>query len=79
MQGVRIEAVVTLGGGDIRFLYEVDVLCDCGKNGLADEATGESSFRHQIATGNGPDKLLVCACGKKYILHSQGTHIYVVS
>ena len=79
MQSVRIEAVATLGGEGIRPLYEVDVVCDCGQNCLVDKSTGEPSFRHRIAPGQGQDKILICRCGKKYRLHPQRTHIHVSS
>lgn len=82
MKSVRIEAVATLPNpGVIAPLYEVDVVCDCGANGLIDEATGEASFRHSIAPVSherySNDKVLVCSCGKKYRLHPQRTHIHI--
>lgn len=57
----------------------VDVTCDCGQNGLTDKATGKASFKHPINVGVIQYKILVCCCGKKYHLHSQGMHIHVFS
>lgn len=59
----------------------VDVVCDCGANGLVDEATGSSSFKHEVKIGNTgqEDKILACTCGKKYRLQSQTTHVHVFS
>lgn len=78
MKSVRIEAVATLAGSSgIGPLYVIDVVCDCGANGLTDEATGESSFKHQIASGPGPKKMFTCRCGKKYRLRPQTGHIHI--
>lgn len=84
MKSVRIEVVATLPNpGVIAPLYAVDVVCDCGANGLVDESTGEASFRHLIApvshANYSKDRVLICGCGKKYRLHPQTTHIQITS
>lgn len=78
MKSVRIEQISTVAPHG-RPLFVIDVVCDCGNNGLVDEATGEASFKHPVSVGGGQDKVLVCRCGKKYRLHPQETHIHVFS
>lgn len=73
MKSVRIEP------GNERGIFLIDVVCDCGQNGLTNEATGERSFKHEVRAGCGEqDTVLSCSeCGKKYRVHPQGTHIHV--
>jgi len=73
MKSIRIEPAA--GGRTLR----IDVVCDCGNNGLVDEISGEESFKHEVKLGVEQDKILTCSCGKKYRLHPQGTHIHVFS
>lgn len=75
MNGVRIEPI------DGSKVFLVDVVCDCGHNGLFNEATGERSFKHRIEVGaTSEQKILVrCDCGKKYVITAQRTHVHIVS
>lgn len=57
--------------------FEIDVVCDCGKNALTHTATGKKDFRHEICTGSIEPVVLACDCGKKFNLVSQHTHIHV--
>lgn len=57
--------------------FFLDVVCDCGHNGLKNEVSGVSSFHHKIELGEWPDKMLTCDCGKRYRIHPQETHIHV--
>ncbi len=70
MKSVRVEPA---GAGTLL----IDVACDCGRNGLRDEA-GNSDFKHKIRIGaTESDKTLSCDCGRKYGLHPQTDHIHV--
>lgn len=58
----------------------VDVVCDCGANGLADKSTGESSFKHAILLGTSKIKILICdVCQSEYALVAQGNHLHVTN
>src|SRR4051812_26476940 len=72
MNSVRIE---TVPSDPLTLL--IDVVCDCGNNGLTNDATGERSFRHAVRINSGHDVVLVCVCGRKYRLHPQSKHIHV--
>ena len=73
MQTIRIEAAT-----DGKFL--VDVVCDCGGNGLMDKATVEESFRHVIKLNTGEIKVLICnACQSEYAIRAQESHIHVLN
>ena len=70
MKSVRIEPVSTS-------VLLVDVVCDCGRNGLRDES-GNADFKHKIRVGaTEQDKVLSCDCGKRYRLHPQTGHVHV--
>lgn len=77
MENVRIESSV-----DGRS-FLVDITCICGRNGLRDEATGETSYKHVVPQG--AEKVdgvvrevrLICSCGRKYGIQVQRTHIHV--
>lgn len=72
MMSVRIEPV---SGGQTLF---VDVVCDCGNNGLKDTETGETSFKHEVTLDSGKKVYLECtACGTKFILRPQFDHVHV--
>ena len=71
MQSIRIEPQ---DGGEVLL---IDVVCDCGQNGLRNEDTGETSFKHRVALGATGGNVLACGCGKRYRLHPQGTHIHI--
>jgi hypothetical protein len=58
-------------------VYLVDVVCDCGVNGLRNVSTNERSFKHQVNIG-GDEVILQCDCGKKYLIHPQLNHFHVV-
>jgi hypothetical protein len=73
MKNIRIEPAA-----DGRLLL-IDVVCDCGENGLTDDEGGQESFKHVVRIGGVQDKILSCHCGKKYRLRPQGTHIHVFS
>jgi hypothetical protein len=71
MKAVRVEV-----GGE-RGVLLIGIVCDCGKNGLEDEA-GNQSFKHEVRVGHHDDTVLHCsACGKKYRLFSQEGHIHI--
>lgn len=73
MQGVRVQ--LTSKGKIL-----VDVVCDCGRNGLADKLTGEAGFKHLIELGTDEIKVLVCdVCQSEYAVVSQSDHIHVTS
>lgn len=69
MKSVRVQPAET-------GLLLVDVVCDCGSNGLTDFDSNESSFRHKVLLGGKP-MTLRCDCGKRYLLTPQSTHIHV--
>jgi hypothetical protein len=73
MKSIRIEPIAE------GCMLLVDVVCDCGNNGLTDKTSGEVSFKHEIRIGAEQDKILACRCGKRYHIHSQGTHIHVLN
>lgn len=58
--------------------FLVDVVCSCGLNRLANEETGERSFKHPVHLASGQDVTLVCDCGKKYVLHPQNDHFHIL-
>ena len=49
MQSIRIQPV-----GPATF--QIDVVCDCGANALANEKTGERSLRHEVVLGDVPEE-----------------------
>lgn len=73
MQGVRIQP--TANG---KFL--VDVVCDCGNNGLLDQMTGEPNFKHPVELGTGEIKVLICGtCQSEYVMYTQSDHVHVTN
>jgi len=74
MKSIRIQPV-----GPATF--QIDVVCDCGANALANEKTGERSLRHEVVLGDVPEEthaILFCErCGKRYRLHPQWSHFHV--
>jgi len=71
MRSVRIEPV---DGGKAVL---VDVVCECGMNGLTNKNTGKASFKHLVSLG-GTDFFLMCgACKAEYILHPQLSHLHI--
>ncbi len=72
MRSIRFEPVP----GQAQVL--VDVVCDCGRNGLENASTHESKFKHLIELGLGiTPTILSCTCGKRYVVASQRDHIHV--
>jgi hypothetical protein len=69
MRRLRIEQL-----GDA---FGIDVVCDCGQNGLTNVETGEADFKHKVELG-GPDVILGCGCGTKIVIHPQETHFHVL-
>ena len=57
-------------------MFGIDVICDCGQNGLTNVETGKADFKHKVKLG-GPDVTLVCGCGAKLVIHSQENHFHV--
>lgn len=56
----------------------VDIVCDCGKNGLKEKISGEASFKHVVKTGGDEqDKVLACECGREFRIHPQMNHIHI--
>ncbi len=73
MQSVRVEPMLCS-----RML--IDVVCDCGANGLTDIATGEASFKHPIEPGTNETRVLVCdICQSEYVIVVQGGHFHVAN
>jgi hypothetical protein len=70
MQGVRVEID--------KNTFFIDVICDCGKNGLIDEETRNRSFKHEMKNP-GETKVLICECGKKYSVKVSKNHVYVIN
>ncbi len=71
MKSVRIQPDV----GDVLL---VDIVCDCGQNGLRNIETSEVSFTHPILMRALVDTKLKCdGCGAQYTLHPQQNHIHV--
>ena len=71
MQDVRVQPT-----SDGKIL--IDVVCDCGTNGLADKSTGESSFKHPVSLDSREIKVLVCdICQNEYAIVAQGNHIHI--
>jgi hypothetical protein len=60
--------------------FIVDVVCDCGKNGMTDVETLIWSHNHPVRIA--PDQhplVLECSCGKKHEIRPLETHISVTS
>ncbi len=59
--------------------FAVDVVCDCGRNGLEKAGTGETSFRHLVTIGESRSEsfTLRCSCGRAYQVVPQGSHVHV--
>ncbi|OGZ13625.1 MAG: hypothetical protein A2942_04750 [Candidatus Lloydbacteria bacterium RIFCSPLOWO2_01_FULL_50_20] len=75
MKSVRIEPVNAAG----KTLFAIDVVCDCGRNGLEKVETGDMSFRHLAGVGasHTAPYTLRCTCGRTYQVASQVNHIHV--
>jgi hypothetical protein len=59
-------------------VFEIDVVCSCGLNGLENANTKEHSFRHAVQPEqNGEPIILQCKCGNRYRLRPQPTHVHV--
>jgi hypothetical protein len=58
-------------------VFEVDVQCTCGANGLQNQDTLEASFRHRVVVG-GKDVYLTCGCGGLYLLRPQTDHVHIL-
>lgn len=73
MQSVRIQPVSEK-------LLLIDVVCDCGRNGLADKTTGDSNFKHPIVLGSNEVKILVCVnCKNEYTVLAQNNHLHITN
>lgn len=57
-------------------VHLIDIVCDCGANGLRDNDTWECSFKHSVTLG-GRDIQLICECGTKYLVRPQSSHFHV--
>ena len=74
MKSVRVQPEQ---GGNVLL---VDVVCNCGSNGLTNVETGEASYKHNVRLGEpakAVDTVLRCRCGKSYRLHPQKSHLHV--
>lgn len=73
MQGVRVQPAM-YG----RML--INVVCDCGANGLANKLTGGTGFKHEVTLGTNEMKVLICdICQSEYAILAQGDHIHVTN
>lgn len=73
MQSVRVQPI-----SKDQFL--IDVVCDCGANGLPNKITGERTFKHPIGLGTNEIVTVVCEiCQSEYAIQSQGDHIHVTN
>ena len=73
MKSIRIEP---LGISE----FAIDVVCECGQNGLHNLQTGQQSFKHRAQLGDALcDFTLACECGREFRVRSQGSHIHVDS
>lgn len=66
MKSIRIAPIV--GAGGVEFL--IDIVCECGRNGLTNETTGEVSFKHSILAMTEQGMTLRCDCGKRFQIRS---------
>ncbi|MBI2639883.1 MAG: NADAR family protein [Candidatus Sungbacteria bacterium] len=74
MQSVRVQPVSAAS----EKLLLIDVVCDCGSNGLMDKTTGDSSFKHPVVLGSSEAKTLVCVtCKKEYTVLAQSNHLHI--
>lgn len=56
----------------------IDIVCQCGNNGMKNVATGEFSFKHRIPRGIGDPVTLKCGtCEREYVVQPQGDHVHV--
>jgi N-glycosidase YbiA len=73
MQSIRVQPILQ---GEML----LDVVCDCGTNGLTNKATGEATFKHLIELGANTMMVLVCdMCQSEYAIVAQGDHIHVIN
>ena len=73
MQSIRIQPALQ---GEML----IDVVCDCGANGLTNESTGAGSFKHPIQLDAGNTVVLVCdVCQREYAIVTQGNHFHITS
>lgn len=75
IMSVRIEP--TEGGRAVL----IDVVCACGRNGLMDETSDQSSFKHAMAiwTMRPKNMILACDCGNEFTLLPQDVSAHVFS
>ena len=57
----------------------IDVVCACGLNGLKDEASNQTSFKHRVELGSSTHKILGCDCGNQFTLQPQRSSIHIFS
>ncbi len=58
----------------------IDVVCDCGNNGLQNVVSGEVSFKHLMKLSTDETIVLACdACQGEYAIHAQKNHIHVTN
>ncbi len=75
MKSIRIQPI----SGE---MISVDIVCDCGRNGLKNQMTGEVGFHHSLLVGGGHTSLspiFVCACGRRYEVTSQNDHFHITN
>ena len=62
-------------------MLKIDIVCNCGKNGLKDEELGINSYGHVILIGatttQEKTRSFICTCGQKYSVVSHGDHIHI--
>ena len=71
---------VRIGNLRVQDHVHIDVVCDCGANGLPEAGIGNPSFNHAIRPSDKEDsKYLHCKnCNILFELRPQGGHIHIV-
>lgn len=73
MQGVRVQPAP-------KGKLLIDIVCDCGNNGLRNKITGEETFKHPIELGVGEAVVVICEiCQNEYSIQPQSGHIHVTN
>ncbi len=73
MQSVRIQPM-------LKGKLLIDVVCECGNNGLQNKVTGEASFKHSVELGVYEAVVLICEiCQSEYSIQPQGDHVHITN
>lgn len=57
----------------------IDVVCACGRNGLKDEGSDQTSFKHRLELSSGTHKILRCDCGDQFTLIAERSSVHILS